>query len=217
MIKLDLWRKGFYNIVMPIELLIGLIVFSFVSSITPGPNNIMLLTSGVNFGFLRTIPHMLGVAIGFFILASCVGLGLGALLKLYSDLFFLLKIAAGLYLLYLSWRIAFNDSLYADGVSKKRPMSFLEACLFQWVNPKAWIMAITSMSLYVQAADPIISIFWVASIFTFINLPSVSCWAWFGVGLRQFLSLPSRLRMFNITMAVLLVASIIPIFMSEVT
>lgn len=199
---------------MSIELLIGLAVFSLVSSITPGPNNIMLLTSGVNFGFRRTVPHMLGICIGFFILLLSVGFGLGALLKLYPPLFGFLKIAAMVYLVYLSWRIAISRSLKSAEQGSGRPMNFLEAALFQWVNPKAWVMALTAMTLYVHADKPILSIFIVAAVFALINLPSVSCWAGFGVALRDFLSEPRRLRIFNITMGILLIASVVPIFLS---
>ncbi len=200
---------------MSIEILIALTLFAFASSITPGPNNIMLLTSGVNFGFMRTIPHMFGISVGFFILLVCVGFGLGALLKIYPPLFTGLKIAAGIYLLYLSWKIAISHSLDTKGEKKKRPMTFLQASLFQWVNPKAWIMAVTAMALYVQEGQFVFSVILVAAVFTAINLPSVSCWVAFGVGLRQFLSVPWRLKAFNMTMGVLLIASIVPIFLSE--
>lgn len=200
-----------YSIGMALELIIGLAVFAFVSSITPGPNNIMLLTSGVNYGFARTIPHMLGVSLGFYFMVACLGLGLSGLLQLYPRLLDYLKIFAFAYLIYLSWRIAFSKSVSSDAKSTSRPMSFIEACLFQWINPKAVIMALTALSLYVDQRNPLFSLFLVGFIFTVINLPSVSVWVVFGVSLRKFLSDPRRLRIFNFAMGALLILSIIPI------
>ncbi|MGO4841915.1 LysE family translocator, partial [Rhizobiaceae sp. 2RAB30] len=116
------------------------------TSVTPGPNNLMLLASGVNFGFQRTVPHMLGIGAGFLVLLLSIGLGLGALLSAYPALHLALKFAGGAYLLYLAWRIAMSRSLSDSRGEKARPMSFLEAAAFQWVNPKAWMIALTGMA-----------------------------------------------------------------------
>lgn len=199
---------------MALELVIGLAVFAFVSSITPGPNNIMLLTSGVNYGFVRTIPHLLGVSMGFYFMTACLGLGLSGLLQLYPMLLDYLKIFAFAYLVYLSWRIAFSKSIGSSAKATSRPMSFIEACLFQWVNPKAVIMAVTALSIYVDESNPLFSLFLVGLIFTLINLPSISVWVVFGVSLRKFLSDPKRLRIFNFIMGGLLILSVIPIIFS---
>ncbi|MBE8182707.1 MAG: LysE family translocator [Candidatus Portiera sp.] len=193
------------------ELILGLVIFAFASSITPGPNNIMLLTSGVNYGFARTIPHIFGVSLGLFFMTSCLGLGLGQLLKLYPFLLTYLKVFAFIYLIYLSWRIAFSKTISSGPNSTGKPMSFIEACLFQWINPKAVIMAITALSLYVDPQNPLFSLLLVGIIFTLVNLPSISVWVVFGVSLRNFLSDPKRLRIFNFSMGGLLLLSIIPI------
>ena len=187
----------------------ALIVFAFVTSVTPGPNNFMLLASGVNFGFWRTLPHMAGIGGGFFSLLLGVGLGLGALLTAYPPLHLTLKIAGGAYLLYLAWKIAMSRTL-GEGRSAARPMTFLEAAAFQWVNPKAWVMAITAMSVYTDPARPFVSMFLVAAAFALTNFPSVSTWAAFGVALRGFLADPRRLKWFNIAMGVLLAATLWP-------
>ena len=132
---------------MSLELLSALLVFCFVSSITPGPNNFMLLASGVNFGFRRSLPHLAGVAIGFLWLILAVGFGLGTLLTLFPPLHLGLKIAGGAYLLYLAWKIASARTLSDGKTAAARPMTFFQAVLFQWVNPKAWVMAVTAMEV----------------------------------------------------------------------
>jgi len=191
------------------ELFLALIVFAFVTSITPGPNNFMLLASGVNFGFRRTIPHMCGIGVGFFTLLLGVGLGLGAVLAAYPGLHVVLKVAGGAYLLYLAWKIAMSRSL-GEKQGGSRPMTFLEAAAFQWVNPKAWVMAVTAMAVYTDPDRPFLTVFMVATAFALVNFPSVSTWAGFGVALRGFLSEPTRLKWFNISMGLLLAATLVP-------
>lgn len=196
---------------MSVETFAALVMFAFVTSITPGPNNLMLLASGVNFGFVRTIPHMLGIGGGFLSLLLGVGLGLGTVLTASPSLHLALKIAGGAYLLYLAWRIAMSRQMAktADGAAP-RPMTFLEAAAFQWVNPKAWVMAVTAMAVYTDPDTPFISVMLVAVAFAAVNLPSVSSWAGFGTALRGFLSDPVRLKRFNIAMGVLLAATLWP-------
>ncbi|MGC4023860.1 MAG: LysE family translocator [Mesorhizobium sp.] len=195
---------------MTYETLVALLVYAFVTSITPGPNNFMLLASGVNFGFVRTIPHMCGIGFGFFTLLMGVGFGLGAVLSAFPQLHFALKILGGAYLLYLAWKIAMSRKMSSGADEKSRPMSFVEASLFQWVNPKAWVMAITAMALYQDAQNPYWSVLMIGVVFALTNFPSVSTWAAFGVGLRGFLSDPIRLKWFNIAMGVLLAATLWP-------
>lgn len=194
---------------MPIEIFLALLVFAFVTSITPGPNNMMLFASGVNFGFARTIPHMLGIGIGFFVLLLCVGFGLGALLEAVPLVYTVLKFAGGAYLLWIAWKIGTARSL-GEGKAGARPMSFLEAAAFQWVNPKAWVMAVSAMATYTDPRNYVFSVLLVGFAFALVNFPSVSTWAGFGSALRQWLSQPVRLKWFNITMALLLVASLCP-------
>ena len=196
---------------MSLEAFTALITFAFVTSITPGPNNLMLLASGVNFGFVRTIPHMLGIGGGFLSLLLGVGFGLGAVLTAVPSLHLALKIAGGAYLLFLASRIAMSRTIAkADDGAAARPMSFLEAAAFQWVNPKAWVMAVTAMAVHTNPDAPFLSVALVAVAFAAINLPSVSTWAGFGTALRGFLSDPVRLKWFNIAMGLLLAATLWP-------
>ena len=195
---------------MSLEIFLALLVFAFVTSITPGPNNFMLLASGVNFGFRRTVPHMLGIGAGFLSLLLGVGFGLGAILAAYPSLHTGLKVAGVLYLVYLAWRIAMSRSLGESGAGVARPMRFVEAAAFQWVNPKAWVMAATAMAIYTTPEAPVVSVVLVAIAFALVNVPSVSTWAGFGVALRGFLSDETRLKRFNVAMGVLLVASLWP-------
>ena len=192
-----------------LEVLAALAVYSLVTSITPGPNNLMLLASGVNFGFRRTIPHMLGISLGFVIMAIPVGLGLGALFMAVPEMHLVLKVVAGVYMLYLAWRIA-SASVVGEARANARPLTFLEAAAFQWVNPKAIFMAVTAMTTYTNSQYPVSSVIVVACLFAMINGPSVSTWALFGAAMRNFLSDPKRLRIFNISMGVLLALSLWP-------
>lgn len=194
---------------LPPDLLIGLISFAFVSSITPGPNNMMLLASGVNHGFRRTIPHMLGISLGHSFMVILVGLGLAGLFTTYPAARTALTVVSVGYLAWLAWKIA-NAAAPNPGAAKGRPFTFLQAALFQWVNPKAWSMALTAISLYTPQANAV-TVVSVAAVFCATNLPSVSCWAALGTALRGFLSDPKRLRAFNWTMAALLIASLYPV------
>lgn len=185
----------------------ALAAFALVSSITPGPNNMMLMASGANFGLRRTAPHALGVGFGFTLMIVLVGVGLMGLFDLFPVLNFILKIISVAYLLWLAWKIA-NAGAPSGGDSPRgRPMSFGQAVLFQWVNPKAWSMALTAIALYAPDRN-IAAVLLVAAIFGIINLPSTSLWAVMGVSLRGWLSSPARLRAFNWTMAALLVGSL---------
>ena len=194
---------------MQIEIFLALVVFAFTTSITPGPNNMMLFASGVNFGFVRTIPHMCGIGAGFLVLLLAVGFGLGALLETVPWLYTLLKFAGGAYLLWIAWKIGTSRSL-GEGRAGARPMTFLQAAAFQWVNPKAWVMAVSAMATYTDAGNYTASVLLVGVAFALVNFPSVSTWAGFGSALRQWLSDPVRLKWFNISMALLLVASLWP-------
>ncbi len=187
-------------------MLAALFAFAFVSSITPGPNNLMLMASGANFGFRRTVPHMLGVGVGFVFMIVMVGIGLVGLFDLWPPAYDVLKVVSVVYMLWLAWKIANASAPQTDQVNQK-PFGFLQAALFQWVNPKAWTMALTAVTVYAPNRN-IGAVLWVAAIFGLVNLPSVSSWALLGQGMRRWLSGPRRLRAFNWTMAALLVASL---------
>jgi threonine/homoserine/homoserine lactone efflux protein len=194
---------------MNTQLLIGLVSFVFVTSVTPGPNNLMLMASGANFGFRRTVPHMLGISLGFGVMVVLTGLGLNGLFQAYPSARTALKVLSVLYMMWLAWNVA-HAAAPGQGGAGSRPMTLLQAAAFQWVNPKAWAMAIGALSAYVPGPGlgPILL---VAALCTAINLPSVSVWAKAGERVRLVLTNPNRRQMFNWTMAVLLVLSLWPV------
>ena len=196
---------------MTTPLLVALAAFALVSSVTPGPNNLMLMASGTNFGLRRTVPHMLGVAIGFTVMIVAVGAGMATVLAVAPGLLDVIKWASVAYLLYLAWRIATAPAKPLDGRSAARPLTFAQAAAFQWVNPKAWTMALTAVSAYIPPDRPRLGLLIVAGVFGIINLPSVALWAAMGVSLRRFLADPRRLRAFNVVAALTLVATLYPV------
>ncbi|WP_170550743.1 LysE family translocator [Ruegeria atlantica] len=194
---------------MTYDILLALIAFAFVSSITPGPNNLMLMASGANFGFRRTIPHMFGIGLGFTVMVLLVGAGLVQVFDRYPVSYTVLKLASVVYLLYLAWKIA--HAAPANGkMAEGDPITFLQAAAFQWVNPKAWAMALTATTAYTPD-HTMQAIIFVALIFGAVNLPSVSTWTVLGQQMARILTNPRRLVVFNWTMAVLLVASLYPV------
>ena len=196
---------------MTIDLLPALAAFAFVSSITPGPNNLMLMASGANFGFRRTVPHMLGIGIGFTLMVLLVGAGLIQVFDAYPISHQILKICSVIYLLYLAWKIANAAPATVNaGETEAKPITFLQAAAFQWVNPKAWSMALTAVTAYTPDTTlPAIAL--VALVFGVINLPSVSIWTVMGQQMARILTNPARMVAFNWTMAGLLVASLYPV------
>ena len=193
---------------MTLDIFLAFATFCFVSSITPGPNNLMLMASGANFGIKRTLPHWLGIGIGFTAMIVLVGLGLIQVFDAFPITYTILKVLSVGYLLYLAWKIA-NAAPPAEADETGKPFSFLQACAFQWVNPKAWAMALTAISVYTPTQG-VSAILLTALIFGVINLPACSSWMFIGQQMRRFLTNPKRLRAFNILMAVLLVASLYP-------
>jgi threonine/homoserine/homoserine lactone efflux protein len=203
-------RRGIGHICrMTYEQFAALIGFAFVTSITPGPNNMMLIASGANFGFRRTIPHMLGISIGHMMMTLIVGLGLAGVVHAEPRVLVVLKWVSVAYLLWLAWKLA-NALAPGEAAVSGTPMTFLGAALFQWVNPKAWTMSLGAVSAYAVNPTPAVVAI-IAVVFAAINLPSVSVWTIAGQQLRRFLTSPARLRAFNWTMAGLLVLSLIPV------
>ena len=196
---------------MSAEHLGALVLFAFVASVTPGPNNLMLLTSGVNFGFRRTIPHMLGIGLGFTFMIAVVGFGIGEVLAYAPGVYTALKYGGGAYMLWLAVKLARAGPLGPKGAETGNPLTFWEAAAFQWVNPKAWVMAVSAIAAYTTPAGHTRSVLIVALAFGLVNLPSVSVWALFGSAMSATLHDPARARVFNTVMAVLLVASLAPI------
>ena len=194
---------------MMLETLPALALFALVTSVTPGPNNLMLMASGANFGFRRTVPHMLGVGLGFVLMTFLVGVGLAGLFQTYPLAVTALEVVSVVYMLWLAWKIA-NAAAPKDRQAGGTPMTFLQAAAFQWVNPKAWAMALTAVT--VHASDRSLwAVALVAVIFGAINLPSVSLWTLIGQQLRRVLTNTRRLMIFNWTMAGLLVLSLAPV------
>jgi len=194
---------------MSTEIVTALIAFAFVSSITPGPNNLMLMASGANFGVRRTIPHMLGVSLGHAFMIFLVGAGLMGVFDAYPVAYTILKVVSVAYLLFLAWKIATAAAPRGNRRSGT-PMTFLQAAAFQWVNPKGWAMALTAISVYLPAPG-LEGVMLVALVFALINLPSVSCWAVLGQQAQRVLTNQTRLRTFNLTMGVMLIASLYPV------
>jgi threonine/homoserine/homoserine lactone efflux protein len=184
-------------------------LFAFVSSITPGPNNAMLLASGANFGLRRSVPHMMGVFAGFLTLVAVCGLGLGGLFVAYPILHVILAVVGTIYLLYLAARIAFSSSL-SNKTAGARPLRFIEAFAFQAANPKGWVMAIGTVTAYVPAQGYFLNLAIVVALFGVIQMPSISLWTVFGRALRRFLDKERTLRIFNVSMGLLLALSLIP-------
>ncbi len=196
---------------MTFAILSALVGFAFVSSITPGPNNMLLLASGANFGFRRTVPHMLGISVGHSFMVILLGAGLVQVFDAFPAILTVMKVLAVVYLLYLAWKIANAAPKSPDAPDTAgRPFTFLQAAGFQWVNPKAWFMALTAITVYATAHD-LRSVVIVALVFACTNLPSITVWTVLGQQMRRFLTNPARLRAFNMTMALLLVASLWPI------
>ncbi len=179
--------------------------------ITPGPNNVMLMASGVNFGFRRTLPHMLGISLGFPAMVLAIGIGLGSLFETYPQIHVILKYIGIAYLLWLAWKIAIAGRADDTGTEAK-PFNFFQAMAFQWVNPKAWIVAVGAISTYTSLQGDIFrEVLLIAAIFGLVAVPSVTVWTLFGAAIRRLLSSTRALTLFNWSMAGLLVASLLPI------
>jgi threonine/homoserine/homoserine lactone efflux protein len=192
------------------ELFFAMASFAFVMAFTPGPNNVMLTASAANFGFMPSIPHMLGVTIGFVVLIAASGAGLGTLLVAAPAIQTVLKIVGAAYMLWLAWKVANAGAPGEGGGANTRPLTFLQAAAFQWVNPKGVVTALGAIALYVSPARPIADLSILLAVFGIVTLGSTVTWSLFGVALGRLLRDRRRALIFNVCMALLLVASIVP-------
>jgi threonine/homoserine/homoserine lactone efflux protein len=194
------------------QLFVAFVVFATVMFITPGPNNVMLLSSGLTYGFRRTLPHIAGVTLGVAFMVAAVGVGLGTIFVAYPVLQTILKYAGAAYLIYLAAAIAMSGAAPTAQDNRRGPMTFWGAAMFQWINVKGWVMVIGTITAYAAIA----SFPWNIVIQTAIGLVmgtlSTVTWALFGSALRPILRSPGAVRAFNIVMAALLLASLYPVF-----
>lgn len=190
---------------MVLDSLLPLTAYCALMSGTPGPNNVMLATSGANFGYRRTLPHMLGINAGVFALTLVVCLGLGAVFARWPDLHAVLRVAGALYLVWLAWKLAGASA--AHGGAVRNPLSFVEGAAFQVVNPKSWMKAATIATVFMPAElGPVGGALLVSAVGLVVGFPLISVWTLFGVAIGRFLGTPSRLRVFNGAMGLSLLA-----------
>ena len=194
---------------MSLETFLSLLFFAVATAFTPGPNNIMLTASGVNFGLPRTLPHIAGVVVGYAVVLCAAGGGLGALIVAFPAIQTALKVAGAAYMLWLAWKVA-NAGRVEDGGGEARPLTFLQAAAFQWVNPKGLVVALGAVALYVHAESAVRDFAILFAVFIANTVGSALTWASFGVALRGVLRNERHARIFNVAMALLLVASIVP-------
>ncbi|TFV46182.1 LysE family translocator [Bradyrhizobium niftali] len=198
---------------MAYSLFYAFLAFMVVMYFTPGPNNIMLLASGLTYGFRRTIPHIAGIVIGFAFMVAAVGLGLGTVFLAYPILQTILKYAGAVYLVYLAAVIAMSGPTTPDGESGRGPMTFWGAAMFQWINAKGWVIVIGTITAYAAIAQFPVNIAIQTLISLLVGTVSTVVWALFGTALRPVLTSERLVRAFNVVMALLLLASLYPVFM----
>ena len=193
------------------EIFIAVLFFAFSTTITPGPNNVMIMSSGVNYGVRASMPHFLGICLGFPLMVLLVGFGFGVIFEKFPNLHQLIKVVGVVYLLWLAWHIASAEPK-AIKRGDKKPFTFWQAALFQWVNAKAWMMASGAVAAYTTVqGNPVIEVVAITLAFLLMAFPCVGVWLLFGSLLRKVLSNSIFQRVFNITMGLILVASIIPV------
>lgn len=196
----------FFSLILPV------LVFSFSMSVTPGPNNVMLTASGAHFGFRRSIPHMLGITFGVMLLMSTVALGLGMLFETWPVMMLVLKVLGSVYLMGLAWKIYHSPAPDLNTEGKSKPLTFLEAVVFQFVNPKAWMMSISALSSFTLSGDAfLVSVVLVIVAMAIVNLPSIALWASFGVLLGSLLKSPIHWSYFNRVMGGLTASCVVMI------
>ncbi len=187
------------------QILIALLGYAFATTWTPGPNNMMLASSGATFGWRATVPHALGVSLGFPLMVFLIALGLGEIFQRSPALQAGLAWAGFGVMLWLAWRIGTAGAARAQ--RRSRPLRFHEAAAFQWINPKGWVMATSVSAAYASGIDPVIDALLAAAVFAFAGITSSNGWTVFGAGIGKMLGDGPQLRAFNVTMALLLAAS----------
>lgn len=191
-----------------------LIIFCFSTTITPGPNNLMIMMSGSKFGVKSSLPHYLGICIGFALMVALVGLGLGEIFTRWPILHWIIKYVGAFYMLYLAWQIIRSTSELKTVSAKSKPLNFVQALLFQWINPKAWIMAVGAISAYSVVNSSMLSqALIIAGVYFIVGLPCIGMWLIGGVGVSRYLKHPKHLHYFNLTMGTLLILSILLMFL----
>lgn len=195
---------------MSLELLLPLCTFAAVSSITPGPNNAMIMASGLNYGFMRSVPHLFGICCGFAFMIFATGLGLHVVFEQVPMLQIVLKYGGAIYLLWLAWKLAHAAPMSTEQAGLSKPMGFFGAAAFQWINPKAWVMALSALTTYLPQGFQVADVAMLAGVFGVIGIFCVGTWAMFGVAMRRVLQDPRSVRIFNIVMALLLAATLYP-------
>jgi threonine/homoserine/homoserine lactone efflux protein len=194
------------------SLLPAFILFAAVMYFTPGPNNIMVMSSGLTYGFRRTLPHIAGVTIGFAFMVGAVGIGFGTIFIAFPVLQTVLKYAGAAYLVYLAVMIAMSGPT-KPGETGRGPMTFWGAAMFQWVNVKGWVFVIGTITAYADIASFPLNIFIQTAVCLMLGVLACGTWTLFGTALRPFLTSPAAVRAFNLVMAALLLASLYPVFM----
>lgn len=198
---------------MTSALLLALIIFAFISAFTPGPNNTLVMATGVNFGFRAALPMIFGIGIGFPFLILCVGLGLGRVFDAYPLLLTGIKIVGTVYMCWLAWKIATARPSQSDSANAAKPLTFLQGCAFQWVNPKAWIMGGYSLSAFTLPMQFYTGLLTVVGVYVVMGFSSASTWAGFGVALKNVMNDVRYFRNINLILAVALVASLLPMLL----
>lgn len=192
------------------ELFWTLVFFAFATSITPGPNNIMIMSSGVNYGVQKSLPHMAGIQLGFLLMLLAIGFGAGLILQQQPLLHSVVKLLGAVYLLYLAWKIASAAPEQIE-TGNSKPLSFWQAIAFQWVNAKAWVMITGAIAAFTSVQG----IYWqqlalIALVFLLVGLPCTGSWLLFGAALKKLLTAPKQRQWFNRVMGSVLALSVLP-------
>lgn len=195
------------------DLFLALIVFAAIAAYTPGPNNTILMASGINYGFRKTLPMIFGVGLGFPLMIACVGLGLGKIFEIFPQIYTALKYLGAAYMLWLAYKIATSKPSSGDNDNGAKPLTFLQGAAFQWVNPKGWIMAVTALSAYTLASDYYFGVAAVVITFVVMGFTSAATWAMFGVILKEVMGNPRWFKLINYGLATLLILSLVPLLL----